>query len=298
MHTHTIIISGESEQTTGVSPAVLRAKKIAGTAIKDVSKPLIILAMADTPGDSALMPGLLAANAGERRVGIPKPTIAFLHASSRGYEKVSTVRVPVALSARSGKPVTVGYAVTGGTAVRGMNYILKDGSLIFKPGETVKTIEINIKDNGVNEPDRSIDISLKNPTGAALGGSTVYTYTIMDNDPEPSATFTIANQKVKESAGKATIGVELSALSGWDVTVPLMVGGTAKTPGNYTITPSPVVIKAGARSAAITVYGSGQRGERGRQDGGGEHGRADARVAGEDDHEHNDHHQHRSRSPR
>ena len=66
-------------------------------------------------------------------------------------------------------------------------------------------------------------------------------------------TFTSASQQVKENAGTATIGVELSAVSGRDVTMPLMVGGTAKTPGNYTMPPGPVVIKAGQRSASITV---------------------------------------------
>ncbi|HET6365363.1 MAG TPA: Calx-beta domain-containing protein, partial [Nitrospirota bacterium] len=253
VHTHTIIISGESEQTTGVSRAVLQAKANTETTIKDVSKPLMMLAMAEVPGDAALMPVMLAAKTEERRVGIPKPTVAFMYASSRGSEKVSTVRVPVALSGMSRKPVTVEYGVTGGTAVRGLNYILKDGSLTFKPGETVKTIEINIKDNGVNEPDRSIDIRLKNPRGAVLGGNAAYTYTIMDSDPEPAVTFMSVSQQVKESAGKATIGVELSAVSGWDVIVPLMVGGTAKTPGNFTMPSGPVVIKAGKRSAAITV---------------------------------------------
>ena len=73
----------------------------------------------------------------------------------------------------------------------------------------------------------------------------MHTYTIMDSNPEPAVTFTTASQQVKESAGTATIGVELSAVSGRDVTVPLMVSGTAKTPGNYTMTPGPVVIKAG-----------------------------------------------------
>ena len=77
-------------------------------------------------------------------------------------------------------------------------------------------------------------------------------------------TFTVASQQVKENAGTATIGVELSALSGGDVTVPLMVGGTARTPGNYTITPGPVVIKAGSEERGDHGYYSGQRGERGR----------------------------------
>jgi TolB-like protein len=252
VHTHTIIISGESEQTTGGSRVIRQAKETTGTATKDAASPLIILAMADIPGSAGIL-GMTAATTGERRTGIPKPTVAFLYAGSRGYEKVSSVRIPVTLSAISAKPVTVEYSVAGGTAVRGANYTLKDGSLTFKPRETVKIIEISVKDNGVNEPDKTVEVTLKNPRGAVLGSMAVHTYTIMDNDPEPAVTFTIASQQAKESAGRAVIGVELSALSGWDVSVPIMVSGTAKTPSNYSMTAGPVVIKAGERSATLPL---------------------------------------------
>jgi len=77
--------------------------------------------------------------------------------------------------------------------------------------------------------------------------------TILNTDPEPAVTFTTASQQVKESAGTATIGVELSAISGRDVTVPLMVSGTARTPGNFTLPSGPVVIKAGTKSASIPL---------------------------------------------
>ncbi len=182
----------------------------------------------------------------------PMPTVAFLYASSRGTEKIGSARLVVALSAPSGKPVTVEYGVTGGTAA-GKQFVVKGTSLTFAPGETAKDIEITVKDDGVNREDTTIEVSLKNPTGAVLGGTAVHTYTIIDSSPEPTVSFTTASQKVKENAGTATIGVELSAVSGRDVTVPLMASGTAKTPGNYTMTPGPVVIKAGQRSAAITV---------------------------------------------
>ena len=229
-------------------------------------------------------------------VALREVVVDFALKQSSGEEGATSAKIDVGLSAASGKPVTVEYAVTGGTAVLGKNYDLKDGSLTFKPGETVKTMEIGIKDNGMNEPDRTIEVSLRNPKGAVLGGTAVHTYTIMDSDPEPAVTFTVASQQVKENAGSVTIGVELSAVSGWDVAVPFMVSGTAKTPGNYTITPGPVVIKAGERSASITVQVADNGSERGRQDRGGEHGGADARGAGEDDHEHRDHREHRSRA--
>ncbi|HWT77779.1 MAG TPA: Calx-beta domain-containing protein, partial [Candidatus Methylomirabilis sp.] len=180
-------------------------------------------------------------------------TVDFVDSSSSGDEGTGPARLAVALTEVSGAPVKVAYAVTGGTAAEGKNYVVKGSTLTFAPGETLKSIEIDIRHDGLNTGDRTIEVSLKNPTGAVLGGSAVHTYTIIDKDPEPAVAFAVPSQQVKKNAGTATIGVELSAVSGRDVTVPFMVGGTAKTPGNYTITPSPVVIKAGERSAAITV---------------------------------------------
>ena len=64
-------------------------------------------------------------------------TVGFAESSSSGNEGEGPARLAVALTDVSGAPVTVEYAVTGGTAVRGVNYMLKDGSLTFKTGETV-----------------------------------------------------------------------------------------------------------------------------------------------------------------
>ncbi len=185
----------------------------------------------------------------------PMPTVSFTLPSSYGDEKVSPARLEVTLSAASGKLTTVEYAVTGGTAVRETNYTLKDGAqtLTFAPGETVKTIELGIRDDGLNADNRTIEVGLKNPKGAVLGSTTMHSYAIIDADPAPAVTFTSTSQQAKENGGPATIAVELSALSGKDVTVPFKVSGTAKTPGNYTITASPVVIKAGTKSATIAV---------------------------------------------
>jgi hypothetical protein len=88
-----------------------------------------------------------------------------------------------------------------------LTYLDKDGN---PTGETVKTIEMGITDDGVNGPDKTLEVGIRNAKGAVLGEMNIYTYTIMDNDPEPVVTFTVANRQVKESAGSATIGVELS----------------------------------------------------------------------------------------
>ncbi len=180
--------------------------------------------------------------------------INFVLNRSSGDEGASPARIEVSLSDASGKTVTVEYAATGGgSAVEGRDYALKGNALTFHPGETVKTVEIDIKHNGIYDDNKTIELSLKNPKGALLGKVATHTYTIINSDPEPTVSFATASQQVKKNAGAATILVELSAVSGKDVSVPFMVGGTARTPANYSITPSPVVIKAGTQSAAITV---------------------------------------------
>jgi TolB-like protein len=164
------------------------------------------------------------------------------------------VRVPVALMSPSGAPVTVEYTVGGGSAEAGKEYELKEKSLTFAPGEMIKTVDIEVKFNPVDKDDKTIDITLKSVKNAVLGSDTVHTLTILNTVPKPTVTFVSASQQVRENSGRALITAELSAVSGKDVIVPFTVSGTAKSPGNYTITPSPVVIKAGTKSAAIEVH--------------------------------------------
>ena len=69
-------------------------------------------------------------------------------------------------------------------------------------------------------------------------------------------TFTSASQATADESGTtAVITVQLSAVSGRDVTVPFSVNGTstAVDPDDYTITSSPITITAGNSTADITI---------------------------------------------
>jgi len=97
-------------------------------------------------------------------------------------------------------------------------------------------------------------VTLANPVSAVLGKQTVHTYTIIDNDPPPAVAFSALEQEVREDGGEITVSVQLSGVSGKDVTVPFTVSGTAVDGKNYRVmTPNPLTIKAGATSGAITV---------------------------------------------
>lgn len=77
---------------------------------------------------------------------------------------------------------TVDYVTSDGTAVSGFNFQPIAGSLNFASGEGSKIINSPVLHNGVIEGDRYFNITLLNPAGANLGGSTTAAVTITDAD--------------------------------------------------------------------------------------------------------------------
>jgi len=64
----------------------------------------------------------------------------------------------------------------------GADYALIDGTLTFDPGVMTQYVSVTIFDDGEEEPDETIEMTLSNASNASLGSRTVHTYTINDND--------------------------------------------------------------------------------------------------------------------
>ena len=111
--------------------------------------------------------------------------VAFPTASSQGSERTTTFLLPVVLSATARQPVTVGYAVTPGTATQGGDYTLTNGALTFSPGQTSQTITVGVIDDTQPETNETFRLTLSQPTNAELGAVTVHTYTILDDEQLP-----------------------------------------------------------------------------------------------------------------
>ena len=115
------------------------------------------------------------------------PEIAFDSAASGDLETVTPAVLTVLLeNPEEGQTYTVDYTVTGGTAIGGgVDYTLIPATLTFNPGETSKTISIDIVNDGSDEEDETIIVELSNPTGpeVSLGEITQHTYTILDARP-------------------------------------------------------------------------------------------------------------------
>ncbi|BCU78329.1 hypothetical protein llg_30440 [Luteolibacter sp. LG18] len=184
-----------------------------------------------------------------------QPTLGFAATASSGPEASSPVNIPVALSFAPTAPVTVDYAVTGGTAADGADYTLASGTLTFNAGETVKSIALAVVDDVVIEANKTVVIGLSNATGAVMGGNSSHTYTIL-NDDTPTVTVVATDATATEgpsSVDTGTFTVSRTGPATDPLTVNFTVSGTATSGSDYTAVGTSVTIPAGASSAPLTV---------------------------------------------
>jgi len=74
----------------------------------------------------------------------------------------------VTLAAASTSTVTVDYATGDLTAVAGIDYAARSGTVTFAPGTTRKKIVVNVYGDTVVEPTEKFTVTLANPSGATI----------------------------------------------------------------------------------------------------------------------------------
>jgi len=78
---------------------------------------------------------------------------------------------------------TVNFATSDGTATGGLDYTVTSGTLSFAPGVAEQTFRIGVIDDTLVETDETINLTLSNPTGNAVLGSTKNSVLVLhDND--------------------------------------------------------------------------------------------------------------------
>src|SRR5206468_4177726 len=78
-------------------------------------------------------------------------------------------------------PIIVTYAVTGGTATSGEDFILSYGTLQFPPGFSTRQIPLAIIDDALAEGDETIELTLIN----SANGWTNKSYVLIQDDEKP-----------------------------------------------------------------------------------------------------------------
>lgn len=169
----------------------------------------------------------------------------------------------VTLNAASSKPITIAYATNNATAVFNSDYITNSGTVSFDPGQTAKTVTIDVVGDTLDEIDETYEVNLSTvANGNVTIGDGQGIGTIEDDDDPP--TITIDNTAVTEvnngSSNTAAFTVTLSAPSGKMVSIDYAdtLTGTATSGTDYvTISNGQLIFSPGETEKTINVTVNG-----------------------------------------
>ena len=125
-----------------------------------------------SPGDfAANTPSAVVALCAPGTPGCELPTITPGQASVvEGDAGTTEVAIPVTLSRRYGRQVTVDWATSGGTATIGQDVDDAYGTVTFAPNQTAATITLVVHGDVEPEDDEVALVQLSNPVDAIIGG--------------------------------------------------------------------------------------------------------------------------------
>jgi uncharacterized repeat protein (TIGR01451 family) len=139
----------------------------------------------------------------------------------------------VSLSQSNALPVTAQYQTIDGTAVAGVDYEAKAGSIVFPSGTTNLTLAVPVFGNTVVEPNRTFFITLSQPNNAILGVDEAQA-TIIGTGPAPTPPGVAAWGD--DSYGQTEVPLNLTNViaiaGGWHHSVALMGDGTVTAWGD------------------------------------------------------------------
>lgn len=104
--------------------------------------------------------------------------------ANEGNSGTTAFNFTVTLSAASASTVTVNYATLDGSASPPSDYTSTSGTLTFLPGETSKTITVNVNGDTTSESNETFTVNLSSPTNAFMGDSQGLG-TIVNDDAAP-----------------------------------------------------------------------------------------------------------------
>ncbi|MDP9387837.1 MAG: hypothetical protein M3Q48_07890 [Actinomycetota bacterium] len=186
------------------------------------------------------------------------PTLSVADATVvEGNTGTATATFTVALSAASGRQVTVNHATANGTATAGSDYTAASGTLTFAPGETTRTVAVTVTADTVDEDDETFLLNLSGAVNATVADGQG-TATITDDDAMPALAVADVSVAEGDSTATAAFTVTLSAGSGREVTVNYATAdGTATAGRDYTAASGTLTLPAGQTSATVEVAVTG-----------------------------------------
>jgi uncharacterized repeat protein (TIGR01451 family) len=108
------------------------------------------------------------------------PRVSFSSGDYDVFEGGGPAVITAALDSIAYVTVTVDYATSDGSATGANDYTAVSGTLTFTPGVTLVTFSVPITDDGLDEPDETVQLTLSNPTRAILEVPSAATLNILE----------------------------------------------------------------------------------------------------------------------
>ncbi len=144
-----------------------------------------------------------------RRTGETRTTPAGPGVSVADAQVNEASGTPLRFTLRLAEPsqttVSVRYATSDGTARAGSDYVGRRGAVRFAPGQTGKTVAIEVLPDDHNEGSETMTLTLSRPYGATPADATA-TGTISNTGPMPAAWLARFGRTVAEQAIEAVQG--------------------------------------------------------------------------------------------
>ena len=166
----------------------------------------------------------------------------------------------VSLNTASPLPVEVSYSTASQSAMAIDDFSAITGTLVFAPGETVKSLIVPVTGDSNYEASEAFQLVLSSPLNATLERS-AGTATVINDDAPPALSVGDVSISEGEAGSRlATFTVTLSFASPVTTTVDYVtVDGTAGAPGDYTSVSGNLSFQPGETTRQVQVPVTGDR---------------------------------------
>jgi len=155
------------------------------------------------------------------------PTVGFAASTDSASISHASNTVAINLSGVSGTDASVDYAATGGTAVSGADYTFVDGTANISHGQTGVNVNLTLINDHLVGANKTIVFTLSNPVNTTLGATDTLTFTIINDNPSPSGSFTINGGATKTNNRTLALALTYSLATQVKISTDPAFGGAA-----------------------------------------------------------------------